>query len=88
MTYQVKSIHFGKCKSFCQTLKDTILKVKWNLLLSSVMHRDDQDFGEQIKELNKNLRRVKACGLKTTILLVAPTIIEVSYSSKLPVQSQ
>ena len=42
------------------------------------MYRDDQDFGEKIKELNKKLRRIKVCDLKTMIFLVAPTLIKVS----------
>ena len=78
MTYQLKWIHFGKFRSYCETLKSTIQRVKWTLVLSSVMYRDDQDFGEKIKELNKKLRRIKVCDFKTMIFLVAPTLIKVS----------
>lgn len=48
--------------------------MKWNLVLSCVMHRDDQDFEKQITELNKKLVKVKVCGLKTMVVLVTPPL--------------
>lgn len=74
MTYQLKWTRLGKLKSSCGTSKIAIQRMKWNLVLSCVMHRDDQDFEKQITELNKKLVKVKVCGLKTMVVLVTPPL--------------
>ena len=66
MTFKIRLTHFKKLeRSLLTTIKEIDVNNERKITFSSVIHRNDQDFEEDIKEINRKLENLcKGKGIK------------------------
>ena len=72
-----------KVRKVITTIKEIDVNNEIQIALSSVIHRDDQDFEEKLKKSTERWRiyvRVKGLSLLIIIILMAHPLIETNYT--------
>ena len=65
MTFKIRLTHFKKLERLLLTIKEIDANNEIQIAFSSAIHRNDQDFEEEVKEINRKLENLcKGKGIK------------------------